>query len=95
MKKTGYPEEQIAFAQKAPVSATHRQQRPVLNGINPCWSMDFVSDNPCIESFNGSLRDACPNIHWFLSLEDVQDKPDNWRRESNHERTQSSLNGSG
>lgn len=50
------------------------------------------TDNPSIESFNGSLRDECLNIHWFLSLEDAQEKPDNWRREYNHERTHSSLN---
>ncbi|MDD1878896.1 integrase core domain-containing protein, partial [Klebsiella pneumoniae] len=31
-------------------------------------------------------------IHWFLSLEDAQDKLDNWRREYNHERMHSSLN---
>ena len=161
------------------VSAAHRQQRPVLSGVDQCWSMDFVSDNlfngrrfraltvvdnfrrecmaihagkslkgedlvgvmerlrvlgkrlpvriqtdngsefisksldkwayqhgvtmdfsrpgkptdnPFIESFNGSLRDECLNIHWFLSLEDAQDKLDNWRREYNHERTHSSLN---
>ncbi|WP_159189102.1 IS3 family transposase, partial [Klebsiella pneumoniae] len=161
------------------VSAAHRQQRPVLTGVDQCWSMDFVSDNlfngrrfraltvvdnfsrECvaihagkslkgedvvgvmeslrvlgkrlpvriqtdngsefisksldkwayqhgvtmdfsrpgkptdnsfIESFNGSLRDECLNIHWFLSLEDAQDKLDNWRREYNHERTHSSLN---
>ena len=32
------------------VSAAHRQQRPVLTGIDQCWSMDFVSDN----LFNGT-----------------------------------------
>ncbi len=45
-----------------------------------------------IQTDNGSLRDECLNIHWFLSLEDAQDKLDNWRRENNHERTHSSLN---
>ncbi|WP_228295992.1 integrase core domain-containing protein, partial [Klebsiella pneumoniae] len=60
-------------------------------------TMDFSrpgkpTDNPFIESFNGSLRDECLNIHWFLSLEDAQDKLDSWRREYNHERTHSSLN---
>lgn len=39
-------------------------------------TMDFSrpgkpTDNPFIESFNGSLRDECLNIHWFLSLEDA------------------------
>lgn len=61
-------------------------------------TMDFSrpgkpTDNPFTESFNGSLRDECLNIHWFLSLEDAQEKLDNWRREYNHERTHSSLNG--
>ncbi|EBV4912036.1 transposase, partial [Salmonella enterica subsp. enterica serovar Kalamu] len=60
-------------------------------------TMDFsrpgkATDNPFIESFNGSLRDECLNIHWFLSLEDAQEKLGNWRREYNHERTHSSLN---
>lgn len=50
-------------------------------------------DNPFIESFNGSLRDECLNIHWFLSLEDARDKLANCCREYNHERTHSSLNG--
>jgi hypothetical protein len=27
--------------------------------------------NPFIESFNGSFRDECLNINWFLSLEDA------------------------
>ena len=39
-----------------------------------------------------SRRDEYLNIHWFLSLEDAQDKLDKWRREYNHERTHSSLN---
>ncbi|TGC20669.1 hypothetical protein CQJ27_26235 [Escherichia sp. E1130] len=26
------------------------------------------------------------NIHWFLSLDDAQDKLDCWRREYNYER---------
>src|SRR5690606_9254319 len=27
------------------------------------------TDNPYIESFNGSFRDECLSVHWFLSLE--------------------------
>lgn len=27
------------------------------------------TDNPFVESFNGSFRDECLNTHWFLSLE--------------------------
>lgn len=29
------------------------------------------TDNALIESFNGSFRDECLNVHWFLSLEDA------------------------
>lgn len=32
------------------------------------------TDNPFIESFNGSLRDECLNSHWFLSLGDAREK---------------------
>ncbi len=31
------------------VSAAHRQQRPIVTGVDQCWSMDFVSDS----LFNG------------------------------------------
>lgn len=37
------------------------------------------TDNPFIESFNGSLRDECLNTNWFLSLEDAQEKIETWR----------------
>lgn len=60
-------------------------------------TMDFScpgkpTDNPFIESFNSSLRDESLNIHWFLSLEDAQEKFDRWWREYNHVRMRSSLN---
>ncbi len=42
------------------------------------------TENPFIKSFNCSLRDECQNIHWFLSLEDAQEKLDKWRRKYNH-----------
>ena len=31
-------------------------------------------DNAHIESFNGSFRDECLNIHWFVSLDDAAEK---------------------
>jgi putative transposase len=36
-------------------------------------------DNTYIESFNGSFRDECLNINWFISLEDAEKKVDAWR----------------
>lgn len=49
------------------------------------------TDNPYIESFNGSFRDECLNVHWFMSMEDAQDKIDRWRIEDNTFRPHSSL----
>lgn len=49
------------------------------------------TDNPFIESFNGSLRDECLNTNWFLSLSDARDKIESWRREYNDYRPHSSL----
>ncbi len=51
------------------------------------------TDNPFIESFNGSFRDECLNTHWFLSLEDAYEKISGWVAEYNHYRPHSSLNG--
>lgn len=31
------------------------------------------TDNAFIESFNGSFRDECLNLHWFLSLDDARE----------------------
>lgn len=44
------------------------------------------TDNPYIESFNGSFRDECLNTHWVLSLEDARGKIEKWRWDYNNER---------
>ena len=49
------------------------------------------TDNPYIESFNGSLRDECLNLHWFLSLPDAREKIEVWRKDYNSFRPHSSL----
>ena len=49
------------------------------------------TDNPFIESFNGSFRDECLNSHWFLSLDDAREKIELWREEYNTFRPHSSL----
>jgi putative transposase len=49
------------------------------------------TDNPFIESFNGSFRDECLSTHWFLSLEDAKEKIERWREEYNNFRPHSSL----
>ena len=50
------------------------------------------TDNAYIESFNGSFRDECLNVHWFLSLDDARHKVENWRQDYNYFRPQSGLN---
>lgn len=50
------------------------------------------TDNAFIESFNGSFRDECLNVHWFLSLEDAKMKVENWRQDYNLYRPHSGLN---
>jgi putative transposase len=49
------------------------------------------TDNPFIETFNGSFRDESVNVNWFLSLEDAQEKIEAWRQEYNDFRPHSSL----
>jgi putative transposase len=49
------------------------------------------TDNAHIESFNGSFRDECLNINWFLSIEDVRGKLESWRTDYNEFRPHSSL----
>lgn len=50
------------------------------------------TDNAYIESFNGSLRMECLNLHWFTSIEDAQRKIESWRNEYNNLRPHSSIN---
>lgn len=49
------------------------------------------TDNPYIESFNGSFRDECLNLNWFLSLEDAREKIEAWRVDYNEFRPHQSL----
>ncbi len=49
------------------------------------------TQNAFIESFNGTFRDECLNMHWFFKLEDAKDKIETWRKEYNEENPHSSL----
>lgn len=44
-----------------------------------------------MESFNGSFRDECLNVNWFLSMEDARRKIEAWRIEYTEFRPHSSL----
>jgi len=47
--------------------------------------------NCFIESFNGTFRDDCLNLHWFTSIEDASRTIEAWRRDYNDVRPHSSL----
>jgi len=49
------------------------------------------TDNAFIESFNARFRQECLNEHWFLSLDDAQEKVESWRKDYNKNRPHSSI----
>ena len=51
------------------------------------------TDNAFIESFNGSFRDECLNVNWFLSLEDAKEKIEEFKHDYNGFRPHSALCG--
>ena len=58
--------------------------------------LDFIQpgkpvQNGFIESFNGTLRGECLNLHWFLSLPDAKHSIEQWRADYNEVRPHSSL----
>lgn len=51
------------------------------------------TDNAFIESFNGSFRDECLNVHWFEAIDDARNKIEAWRRDYNESRPHQALKG--
>ncbi len=49
------------------------------------------TDNRHVESFNGSLRDECLNIHWFDNLVQARAMIEAWRVDYNECRPHSAL----
>jgi len=50
------------------------------------------TDNCYVETFNGSLRDECLNLHWFETLADAKATIEHWRRDYNETRPHMALN---
>ena len=50
------------------------------------------TDNCYVESFNGSLRDECLNVHWFETINDAKAIIEIWRRDYNESRPHTALN---
>ena len=62
------------------------------NGVHLSFSRPGKPvDNAFIESFNGSFRDECLNVNWFMSIEDAREKIEIWRKDYNGFRPHSSL----
>jgi len=49
------------------------------------------TDNCFIETFNGSLRDECLNVHWFETIDEAKAKIEAWRVEYNESRPHRAL----
>jgi putative transposase len=49
------------------------------------------TDNCFVETFNGSYRDECLNVHWFETLEEAKAISEAWRRDYNETRPHMSL----
>lgn len=50
------------------------------------------TDNCYVETFNGSLRDECLNLHWFETIGEAKAIIEGWRREYNETRPHMALN---
>lgn len=50
------------------------------------------TDNSFVESFNGSLRDECLNVHWFETIDEAKQKIEAWRVDYNESRPHQALN---
>lgn len=49
------------------------------------------TDNCYVETFNGSLRDECLNVHWFESLGQAREIIEAWRHDYNESRPHMAL----
>jgi putative transposase len=95
--------ESITFEQEAlPKRIKVDNGSEIISKVLDKWAydnkveLDFLrpgkpTDNPFIESFNGSFRDECLNVNWFLSLKDTQEKFELWREDYNSFRPHRSL----
>ena len=50
-----------------------------------------LTDNLFIETFNGTFRDECLNVHWSETLAEAKQLIEAWRQEYNGRRTHRAL----
>jgi len=86
----------------APTSITVDNGTEFVSKAMDLWAyqhgvqLDFIRpgrpvENSYIESFNGRLRDECLNVEVFLTVVDVREKLDRWRKDYNQVRPHSAL----
>jgi len=49
------------------------------------------TDNAFVESFNGTFRSECLNIHWFMDMKEAKQLIEAWKQEYNESRPHASL----
>ncbi len=71
-------------------AALHRRER--FNRVQIDFSRPGKpTDNAYVESFNGTLRAECLDVHWFATLTEAKQIIESWRREYNDSRPHRSL----
>ena len=94
--------EQVAQQRALPMSITVDHGTEFTSKALDEWAyqrgvqLDFIRpgkpvDNALIESFNGRLRDECPNVHSFMSVAHAQAVIAQWRHDYNDHRPHGAL----
>jgi transposase InsO family protein len=70
--------------------------RKAARPYNNCVQIDLSrpgkpTDNAHVESFNGTLRAECLDVHWFVTLTEAKQIIGDWRREYSESRPHGSL----
>lgn len=95
MERPGHqhePSQRIQTANGIGFVSLATDRRAYDQGVSmDCSRPGKPTDDPFVESFGSSFRDDCLHTHWFLSLDDVRQKIDSWRVDSNNFRTHSSI----
>jgi putative transposase len=62
------------------------------NGVKIDFSLPGKpTNNAFVESFNGTFRDECLNVHWFETLVEAKQLIEAWRQEYNRSRPRRAL----
>ena len=77
---------------RPPTWVSNRSRRSCL--VSSLWRLQTPRtppDNAYIETFNGSLRDECLNLHWFDTIAEARQLIEAWRIDYNVSRPHMAL----